>query len=194
MCIRDRQAEDPGAAILALRRALALEPWHARARSNLQQARSLLDPAVPRPPSGPDNALPRRVSQWPASAPASVWALGGLLAGLAAWRRSRALGLAALALLLLAGALRWLPQTIHRGDGRADAVLVAEAPAYAADSLHAPLRYARPLPPGTEVEIVEQRAEWLRIRLADGTEAWVTAGSAEAVRPAQASELASTRR
>lgn len=177
------QAENLGAAVLALRRAQALAPSHARARTNLQQARSLLDPAIPRPHDDSERGLPLQISRLPALAPAAAWALAGLLGGLAAWRRSRAFGIAAATLLLVAGALRILPELVVTGPSAADAVLVAEAWAYAADSLHAPLRYAQPLPPGTEVEMVERRGQWLRIRLADATEAWITAGHAEPVQP-----------
>lgn len=180
------QAENLGAAVLALRRAQALEPSHVRARTNLEQARSLLDPAIPRPRDVPGSGLPEQLSRLPALAPAAAWALAGLLGGLALWRRSRALGVAAATLLLVAGALRILPELVAAGPGAADAVLMTEARAYAADSLHAPLRYAQPLPPGTEVEIVERRGQWLRIRLADATEAWITAGHVERVQPVQA--------
>jgi SH3-like domain-containing protein len=67
---------------------------------------------------------------------------------------------------------------------RYDAVVVArEVVARSADSIHAPARFARPLPTGTEVEILESRDEWLRIALANGREAWVRASSVAIVFP-----------
>jgi len=43
------------------------------------------------------------------------------------------------------------------------------------------MRFAQPLPAGTEVEIREARAHWVHITLADGRDAWVTRGAVEAV-------------
>ena len=59
-----------------------------------------------------------------------------------------------------------------------DAVVVArEVVARSADSIHSPARFARPLPTGTEVEILESRDTWSRIALANGREAWVRTSS-----------------
>ena len=41
------------------------------------------------------------------------------------------------------------------------------------------MRFSEPLPEGTELEIVESRAEWARVRLADNREAWVALSALE---------------
>jgi hypothetical protein len=63
-----------------------------------------------------------------------------------------------------------------------DAVIIAsEAIARSADSLHAPASFSRPLPTGTELEILETRDEWLRVALANGREAWIRKSAARRV-------------
>jgi SH3-like domain-containing protein len=52
-----------------------------------------------------------------------------------------------------------------------------------ADSAGAPLAFANPLPAGTEVAIVEDRDNWVRIVLADGSRGWMTASAIERVTP-----------
>ncbi len=54
------------------------------------------------------------------------------------------------------------------------AVMTAdEAVARSADSRLAALAYPDPLPAGVEVEILEERAEWSRVRLSNGRDVWV---------------------
>lgn len=173
------QAEHLGAAVLAYRRALAIDPDHPRALQNLEYARSLLPEWVPKPEPG------------------------GLLDSFFFWhktlaRADRALGAAvafALAALLMAAAIRFgqsalrtaaiLPALVWAaliasvaldvGDVRLDsAVVVAdETVARAADSALAPSTLPAPLPGGVEVRIIERRPPWVRIRLANGRDAWV---------------------
>jgi hypothetical protein len=55
-----------------------------------------------------------------------------------------------------------------------DAVVIAdETVARAADSALAPSALPAPLPGGVEVRILERRSPWIRIRLANGRDAWV---------------------
>jgi hypothetical protein len=55
-----------------------------------------------------------------------------------------------------------------------EAVVIAdEAVARAADSALAPSTLPAPLPGGVEVRILERRSPWIRIRLANGRDAWV---------------------
>jgi hypothetical protein len=63
------------------------------------------------------------------------------------------------------------------------AVITAEETfARASDSANAPARFADPLPGGTEIEVVEERDRWARIRLANDLEAWVSRQSLEVVK------------
>lgn len=173
------QAEHLGTAVLAYRRALVLDPDHSRAVQNLDFARTLLPEWVPAPSTG------------------------GVLDTFFFWHRTltrsdRALGAAfgfAVAALLVAGAIRfqriWLRNVaivpgllwlvllasvaIDRSATALDeAVITAdEAVARAADSALAPSTLPAPLPEGVEVRILERRSPWLRIRLANGRDAWV---------------------
>jgi tetratricopeptide (TPR) repeat protein len=173
------QAEHLGAAVLAYRRALAIDPDHPRAVQNLEFARTLLPEWVPKPESG------------------------GLLDSFFFWhktqaRSDRSLGAAiafAVAALLLAAAIRFGQSTLRTaailpalvwaalvasvavddvGARLDEAVVIAdEAVARAADSALAPSTLPAPLPGGVEVRILERRSPWIRIRLANGRDAWV---------------------
>ena len=52
-------------------------------------------------------------------------------------------------------------------------MIADEAVARAADSALAPSTLPAPLPGGVEVRILERRSPWIRIRLANGRDAWV---------------------
>jgi tetratricopeptide (TPR) repeat protein len=173
------QAEHLGAAVLAYRRALAIDPDHPRAVQNLEYVRTLLPEWVPKPEPG------------------------GLLDSFFFWHKTlavsdRALGAAiafAVGALLLAAAIRFGQPTLRTaailpvlvwaaliasvavdlGGARLDeAVVIAdETVARAADSLLAPSTLPAPLPGGVEVRILERRSPWIRIRLANGRTAWV---------------------
>ena len=173
------QAEHLGTAVLAYRRALALDPDHPRALQNLAHARSLLPEWVPKPSEG------------------------GLLDSFFFWHRTltrsdRALAGAAafaLAAVLLAGGIRLAQPTLRTAailpvlvwlalvasvavdsssGADADAVVTAdEAVARAADSALAPSALPAPLPGGVEVRVLERRSPWTRVRLANGRDAWL---------------------
>jgi tetratricopeptide (TPR) repeat protein len=181
------QAERTGPAVLAYRRALRIDPTNARALQNLDHARSLLPEWVPRPEPA------------------------GLIDSLFFWHRrlapgdrrlGAALSFAAAALLLAAGVrwrlpgLRgaaWLPGLVWlalvaslvldpAARSRDEAVITAtEVVARAADSALAPSALPQPLPGGAEVRILERRSPWLRVRLANGRDAWVAESSATPV-------------
>ena len=55
--------------------------------------------------------------------------------------------------------------------------LYFEVTARSADSPNAPARLTQPLPGGTEVKVIEDRNDWLRVRLYDGRDAWLPATS-----------------
>ncbi len=181
------QAERLGAAVLAYRRALRIDPDHPQALQNLEHARSLLPEWVPRPEAAGlldsfffwHRTLARSTRSVAAAACFAGAAL--LLAGAVRWRQPvlrNAAWLPALAWLALLGSV-WLdPEARARDEA---VVVVAEAVARAADSALAPGAFPRPLPGGSEVQILERRSPWLRIRLANGRDAWVTESSVERV-------------
>jgi len=182
------QAERLGPAILAYRRALALDPDRTRARQNLHQARTLLPAWVPRP--APEGAL-ASFFIWrhflnpaeQATIAALCFLLAALLLAIAIYRSSLlARNLAFLPLLAWLGLL--LSVAIEtRSSAGTQAVLVAdETIARAADSPNAPTRFAQPLPAGTEVEIRETREHWVHITFANGRDAWVARGAVAAVK------------
>ncbi|MDJ0849111.1 MAG: hypothetical protein QNK04_12095 [Myxococcota bacterium] len=177
------QAERLGPAVLAYRRALALDPSAARALQNLEYVRTLLPEWVPRPESA---GLFDTFFFWHRSLSRGDRTLGA------------ALGFAAAALLVAAsirfgqGALRgaalvpglcWLALLVSLWLDpaerlREEGVIVApETVARGADSALAPSALPAPLPGGAEVRILERRSPWLRVRLANGRDAWVAESS-----------------
>jgi tetratricopeptide (TPR) repeat protein len=178
-------AERLGPAIVAYRRALRLDPDHHRAKQNLAHARTLLPAWVPRPQAGGmlDTffAWSGRLStgELQLLAAAAFLLAAALLAASILWRqttlRHLALIPAAAWVLLLALLLA------SSGSSNAAVVIVPEVIARAADSAHAPPRLPQPLPGGAEVEVVEQRDQWLRVRLADNRDAWLPQSAVETV-------------
>lgn len=173
------QAEDLGAAVLAYRRALSLDANHPRALQNLDHARSLLPSWVPRPaPSGVLDSLffwHRALSQpLRVLLAAGCFALAALLVAASIRLRQTALRNAAilpgLAWLAIAGSVVLDPSG---GDREAAVVTAPEATARAADSGLAPSVFPQPLPGGVELRIRESRPPWVRVRLANGRDAWL---------------------
>ncbi len=170
------QAERLGDAVLYLRRALAIDPNLRRARQNLEHARGLLPKWVPLPHDHRvlDDFLGARLTREERHGLASLaFLLAALLAAAGIARRNglaRSMALLPLAVwaLLLGSSLLTSREAAAR-----EAVVVVEVPAHAADSFNAPLRFADPLPAGTEVTVETERARWARVLLADGQDAWL---------------------
>jgi hypothetical protein len=177
------QGEDLGGAVLAYRRALQLDADHPRALQNLDHARSLLPGWVPRPqPAGVLDSL----FFWHRTVPAPLrellaagcFALAAVLVGSGVRFRQSALRnagmLPVMAWLALLGSVLVDPGA----DGQDDAVVtVSEVVARAADSTLAPSAFPQPLPGGVELRILEERTPWLRVRLANGRDAWLNQSS-----------------
>jgi tetratricopeptide (TPR) repeat protein len=181
------QAERLGPAILAYRRALRLDPGHARARQNLTHARGLLPDWVPTPPEAGvldsfffwQRSLSRDSRANLAAAAFATAAL--LLAASIQLGRSWPRWSAVFAALVWLGLLGSLAFGAGREAAQQAVVVVPEVTARAADSINAPRRFSEPLPDGTELEILEDRGGWLHIQLHNGRDAWVTGSSVERV-------------
>jgi len=172
------QAEHIGQAVLAYRRALRLDPDAKSAQQNLVHIRSSLPGWVPRPASS-DEMQPllfyRRLSVADRSAVAAAcFALAAASLAISVRRREGAWRGTA-----LMGAVAWvlIVATIvfdsAEGNARLAVMTADEALARSADSRLAALAYPDPLPGGVEVELLEERAEWARVRLHNGRDVWV---------------------
>ncbi|MFK7898138.1 MAG: hypothetical protein AB8G23_20065 [Myxococcota bacterium] len=183
------QAAHPGVAVLAYRRALALDSNAAVPRQNLAHFRSLLPGWVPTPSEaeGAESLLFYRVIPAPlrASFASGFFALGAMGFALAIRRKESAWrGLGYLAWIVW-GLLLASVFFDRDEEGRDFAVvMMAETPARSADSALAPLSLPDPLPAGVEVERLERRAEWSRVRLANGRDVWVRNSALTSVDPA----------
>ena len=177
------QAEQTGLAVLAFRRALALDPNDKRASQNLEVARGRLPEWMPKPST---SGTFSDVFFWHHSLSnterrligATFFALGALLLAVAirwrvSWMRTAA-WVPAIGWLAIMGsaAVHWIDNDVAHA-----VVTVDSTPARASDSQNAPIRFREPLSGGVEVEIVDTRGTWTRVRLANGLEAWVVASA-----------------
>jgi hypothetical protein len=171
-------AGDVATATLAYRRALAAEPGNRRAQRNLSWLRSKQDPSLR--VAGADAADTLFFfHRWPR---AWRWLLGAgafalVLLLVAPWGGAGRRGLRALAIGPLLVWVGMVGSLLLERRGDAGAVVVDSIVVRAADSIGAPAALTQPLPPGTEVDLVEARAGWRRIRLGNGTTGWVPDGA-----------------
>jgi tetratricopeptide (TPR) repeat protein len=180
------QADHLGTAVLAYRRALALDPDNRHAQQNLAHARTLLPSWVPRHEGGGflDGFL-----AWQHAMSAGERRGAGALAffvALAMLGAAFATGSGALRLFAFVPMVAWgllLASGVAGASERGGVIASAETIARAADSRNAPARFAEALPAGTEVTIAEVRGEWARVVLADGRDAWVNAAAVDSVDP-----------
>lgn len=173
------QAEHLGAAVLAYRKALIIDPDHSRAGQNLEHARNLLPEWVPKPAGA---GLLDSFFFWHRTLTRSERALGAalafacaalLVAGATRFRQPalrNAAILPALAWIVLVGSV-----AVDLGSRANEAAVITadEVVARAADSALAPSTLPAPLPGGVEVQLLERRSPWLRARLANGRDAWI---------------------
>ncbi len=181
------QGERLGDAVLAYRRALLLDPDHARARQNLTHARSLTPPWVPRPEVSTliDTFFfwHRALARGERSLLAAIcFALATtLVAAALRWRSLWARNLAIAPAIAWCGLLTSLALDPAAAAAFEGVVTASETIGRSADSIHAPQRFAQPLPSGTEVRILERRDGWLHVALANGRDAWVAESSVATV-------------
>ncbi len=176
------QAEHIGEAVLAYHRALLLDPDARAARQNLVHLRTLLPSWVPRPSSASEVRsflFYRRVSITNRSnLAAGCFALAAVSLAISIRRREGAWRGVAI-LCGVAWALIVATIVFDSAEGNAAlAVMTAdETLARSADSRLAALAYPDPLPGGVEVEFLEERDEWVKIRLYNGRDVWVRGSS-----------------
>ncbi len=180
------QAQHPGQAVLAYHRALRMAPDATAARQNLSHLRTRLPSWVPRPDSSEGaQALLffRQIGPEMRSQIAAI-CFAAMAACVALAIRRRESAFRGLAILFGLGFTSALGSLVYDGVAGEDnlAVLVAdEVLARSADSSLAPLALPDPLPAGVEVDLLEERAEWTRIRLANGRDVWVRSSTVERV-------------
>lgn len=181
-------AEHLGAAILAYRRALEMDPQNGPAKDNLLHARSLLPDWIPTPEdqvgfgSFFDGVRQLGKGQWRGIASILFLIAFALLAIYIRTNRTAFRNLAILAIGCWVAALGigWIPSGAIE---TADAVVIAdEASVRSADSINAPLRFPKPLLSGSEVKVLESRDQWIRVGLSDGREGWLKSSAIERVR------------
>lgn len=175
-----------GAAVVAFKRALVLDPAHERSRINLHYARSLLPSWVPRPVEV--GGWDRFFSWWFLFSESKRQALGAflfLLAGSGILLAVR-YGTPLARFGAVVPSVLWMViflQGFWNHEGRDDAVIIPEETlARAADSINAPLSFDQPLPSGTEVTLLEKREDWCRIALGNGRSTWIRPSALEMVR------------
>ncbi|NUQ62553.1 MAG: hypothetical protein HUU20_08695 [Pirellulales bacterium] len=180
-------AERLGPAILAYRRALALDPNQHRAEQNLEHARTLLPEWVPRPErSGLLTTFFAWIDRLSSGELQLLAAIAFLLAivGVASsirWRQPIARNLAVIPGVLWISLLSVLLYRSFGNPNDAAVVIVPEVIARSADSTGAPARLPQPLPSGTEVRVLETRDDWARVRLFDGRDAWLPRSAVERI-------------
>ncbi len=171
---------DFGRAILNYERALALDPRHPEAQANLRvtrdEARAL-------------ELIPSRWERLFAFANENQYAVAAAVAfwigifSVATWifGRRRAIALSILSLSIFAIAVLASYQLSHGRNGRELAIVTGEnveARLATADNANRVLT----LPPGSEIQVVSQRGDWIYAALPNNLRGWMPANSAEQVR------------
>ena len=180
------QAERFGPAIVAYRRALAMDPQDSRAHQNLSHVRSLLPKWVRYDDT---HNLIDSLFFWQSLLPvAHIQVCGGICflfaAGLVAWGVLRQQNLLRnLAVVpLIAWAVILASLFLHPDEAtRFNAVVVHESLVYTADSRNSPPRLFKPLPSGAELKLIRQRDRWSELELPDGRTGWVLSAGIDTI-------------
>ncbi|MBS1118933.1 MAG: Tetratricopeptide 2 repeat protein [Deltaproteobacteria bacterium] len=176
-------AGDVATATLAYRRALIVDGGNARALRNLGYLRARQSESFR--PSATATATDTLLffHRWPRARRLLVGAAAFAIAILILMPRSgrRRRGTGVLALVPLAVWIAMLASVVFEGRHTGDAVVMDGVVLRAADSAGAPAALTQALPRGAEVTIIERRAEWTRIQLANGIVGWVPQSAVEPV-------------
>ena len=174
-------AGDRGRAVLAWRRALAVDPGNERAARNLAWVRDRAPIWLPRPVAG--GALDSLFFWRGRLSVAQRHWLGACAFALVVlmsipWSRRRARTLRRLAIVPFVVWVTATGSALLSTGGSAAAVLLVDGTALrSADSMGAPPAFGNPLPAGAELTVLEDRITWVRAALADGTQGWLPASS-----------------
>ena len=172
------QAGDRGASVVAFKRALNIDPSHARATQTLAELRASLPAWIPQP----DNNVSDSLFSWyelltsPArhTAMLSAFVLTTLLLAIGialhmSWLRVVAVIPAIVLLVLLS---LWL-NTLWTPTATAGVLIRDGTIARTSDSHNATGLFTEALPAGVEIDTVEQRGRWTRVRFADARSGWI---------------------
>ena len=172
------QCERLGAAIVAFRKALALDPGHTQAQQNLTYARSLLPAWIQREPERTFsssfffwNRYWRPQTTALLAAVCFALALGFLAIGKA--NDFTVLQWVAWPLFLVWGILFVSVWMARSYPNPYDTVLVNETLVYSADSENSSPRITEPLPSGVEARGIQERDRWIEIEFSEGETGWV---------------------
>lgn len=179
-----------GAAVLAFRRALQINPFHSRAQKNLEHVRAQL-------PAWTQSEAERKLgihslffwkTWWEdsliGSMAAITFAFAAVLLGISIRKRSMAWCYASLIPFLL-----WLillvSTFIQPNDADANAVVFVaeESSAYTADSLNSEFALDSPIPAGTEAQVIQVNQQWSLVEFGDNKSGWVQNSSIRPVQP-----------
>ncbi len=179
------KSDQLGYAVLAYRRALAIDPTNTQARDSLERARSLVE----------GKAIPSRghrvldwLLAWRGHAPRSlIWTsatalfIGAwMMVSLRIWRSIRSITLVAGVLFVLSfvGFGSILLDTIQSGSNMHAVITASSATAYTGPSAEVfDPAFQAPLNAGVECIIIESREGWAQIQLASNALGWVPVGS-----------------
>jgi len=177
-------ARNPGKAVLAYKRALALDPANTRASKGLLWIRNRMPTWLPVPAKGgaTDSLLswPERFSR---TDRLTIGALAFAIALLlfTPWNAK----LRTMRWIAILPAAIWLGLTLsvflEQSQANAAVVIRDGAVVRSADSAGASPAFHKPLPAGAEVTVLEAREGWKRIELANGSRGWVRASEVDGV-------------
>lgn len=182
-------SDDLGRAILNYRRALQLAPADPQIQKNLAFARSRCASRIPIPTQ---KKVLHRLFFWHYDwSVRTRLVIGGIcFAVLCLWLTARlwtaripsSMAVYAI-LLLLTGAMACSLAIGEVGRSRnlAGVVIEPSVTARQGDGLNYPESFTEPLYAGTEFDVLQRRAGWIQIRLADGSEAWIPDSAADLI-------------
>jgi tetratricopeptide (TPR) repeat protein len=168
------QLHDFGHAILNYERALALEPNHPEAQTNLSIAREEAH-ALELQPDWRDQAQRfARPNQYALAACGTFW-IGALIvaAVMGASRRRRGSLIIGVALLIVSGSLAFLVYSLETGPRGTNLAIVANGETQARLATADTAANVLTLPAGSEIRIEEKRGEWAYALLPNGMHGWV---------------------
>ncbi len=183
-------SEQTGQAVLALNRALVLDPRHAQAREALIAARAAVQIDIATAPR--ERAIDVATSWRRYVAPIVVqitfvlsWTV--LWACIARSRLARASTPAFIpAIAAILALISALALVASEWDRRTDTRVVVLNPTFGFNGPNRDIydpTFEQTLPPGTEAHALESRNDWTRVRLRSGSETWLPADTFEYVRP-----------